>query len=145
MRGKSDLCPLLKRVLLKLKSQESVKCVCPDGSRTPPFIIFLKKRRKMSPLLGDKDRALKNWVFTCFSSGYINGDLKLRWLLELFLPHIAYEERYIILLDEHSSHISFHLVMECIKYGIRLFILPAHTSQQRRCWMSLALVLLKKG
>ncbi len=50
----------------------------------------------------------------------------LRWLHELCLPHIAYEKGYIILLDGNSSHISFRLVMGCIKYDIRLFILPAH-------------------
>ncbi len=52
----------------------------------------------------------------------------LRWLHELFLLHIAFEG-HIILLDGHSSHISFRIVMEYIKYDIRLFILPAYTSQ----------------
>ncbi len=76
----------------------------------------------------NEDSALKNWVFTCSSSSYINGDLMLRQLHELFLPHIAHEEKHIILLDGHPSLISFHLVMECIKYGILLFILPTLVS-----------------
>ncbi len=98
MKGESDLCPLLKRSLLKLNFQEvsSSRLLNACAPMVPGLhhSLYLKKEDDdVSPawVPDNQYRALNNWVFTCSDSGYINGDLMLRWLHESFLPHIAYE------------------------------------------------------
>ena len=94
-----------------------------DGSYIPPLIIY-KGVRTIPGLL---DGAPPGTVMGFTSTGYMREDL-FQMYLDHFIQSIPPTRPVLLMLDGHSSHISYTIVDFCRNNGILLYALPPHTT-----------------
>lgn len=123
-----------KRQVGATSSQErgelSTLCCCVNaaGMHIPPFFIFPRVHMKNSFMNGAPPGARGEAAKT----GYMNGEI----FAEKYLPflisqtHCTVDEPILLILDNHSSHISLQVVELCKNAGIVLLTLPPHTSHK---------------
>ncbi len=74
-----------------------------------------------------------DWQYDFSPTGWSNADIALKWLKEVYLvetkPKSPSEWRLLIL-DEHSSHISVKFMLLAYRHKVQLLYLPAHTSHK---------------
>lgn len=98
------------------------------GTYLPPFFIFPRVNMKESFMKsappGPKGEAAK--------SGYMNSDLFTNEYLPFFVKQsrCSPESSALLILDNHSSHVSLTPVEYCKASGIVLLTLPPHTSHK---------------
>lgn len=104
-----------------------VCCFSAAGMYVPPMFIF--KRQRMTPLL-ERD-GLPSAIYACSKSGWITEELFVRWL-EHFqkTAKCSPEEPVLLVLDNHTSHISLAAYDFCKSNGIVMVSLPPHTSHR---------------
>lgn len=97
------------------------------GSYIPPLFVFPRKR--MTPLLEKNGPA--GAVYCCTKNGWSNEDIFYRWL-QHFQNHVraTKENPILLILDNHSSHISLEIYEYCKKNSIVMVSLPPHTSHK---------------
>jgi len=102
-------------------------CVNAAGGYIPPFFIF--KRKRPSPLL------LKNGPtgskMAVSDKGYMNSLTFLKWLdhfVEFSKP--TPEKPVLLILDNHSSHVSYEAVAHAKLKNIVMLSLPPHSSHK---------------
>lgn len=108
--------------------QKPVVCaVSASGYFVPPMFIY--PRVRMSPHL--KEGGPIGAVYTCSKNGWINENLFFDWL-----QHFSNNTKptqadpILLILDNHSSHISVRIYNYCRENGITLLSLPPHTSHR---------------
>lgn len=101
--------------------------VSASGNYVPPVIIFARKRLKPELMNG----APPDSLMLCSDSGYSNSDLFPIWL-QHFQKHVQSSDSnpVLLVLDNHSSHISIEAVMFCRQNSIHLLSLPPHSSHK---------------
>jgi 4-hydroxybenzoate polyprenyltransferase len=71
-----------------------------------------------------------DWRYDFSPTGWSNADIALKWLKEVYLvetkPKSTSEWRLLIL-DEHSSHISVKFMLLAYRHKVQPLYLPAHT------------------
>ena len=93
----------------------------------PPFFVFPRKRMRAELL----DGAPSDSVGFVTDSGFINQDGFLD-----YIKHFAHHTRrslaspVLLLLDNHSSHISLAVIDYCRTIGIHLLSIPPHSSHK---------------
>lgn len=104
-----------------------VCCFSAAGFYIPPMFIF--KRQRMTPLL-EKDGP-PGALYTCSKSGWITEELFVKWL-EHFqkTTKCSSAEPVLLVLDNHSSHVSLCAYNFCKANGIVMVSLPPHTSHR---------------
>lgn len=104
-----------------------VCCMSAAGHFVPPAIIFPRKR--MKPEL--TDGAPSSSLFLLSDSGFINAELFLTWL-QHFASHTkpSADDPVLLILDNHSSHISIPAIKFCREHHIHLLSLPPHSSHR---------------
>lgn len=125
--------PRGKKCVGKVSSAErgqltTVICtVSASGNYVPPVIIFARKRLKPELMNG----APPDSLMLCSDSGYSNSDLFPIWL-QHFQKHVQSSDSnpVLLVLDNHSSHISIEAVMFCRENSIHLLSLPPHSSHK---------------
>lgn len=125
--------PQGKRTVGKIVSSErgqlitAVCCMGAGGQYIPPALIFPRKRMK-SELT---DRAPPGTLQLVSDTGFINGELFLRWLdhFQTFCKS-SVDDPVLLILDNHSSHVSLAAVLKCRKLGINMLSLPPHSSHK---------------
>lgn len=97
-----------------------------SGVAIPPFFIFPGKRMRPELLNG----ASPGTNGTMSETGWSNGVIFREYLENHFLKFVPRRdnEKVLLLLDGHRSHVSVNLVEWAKQQGIIIFILPAHTS-----------------
>ncbi|XP_053380270.1 uncharacterized protein LOC128548809 [Mercenaria mercenaria] len=93
------------------------------GQTTPPMLIF----SKCLPRMVD-DGMPDSWTFVNNDKGYIITDLFVQWLDENFIPFIGERCPVLLILDNHSTHVSKAFVDAASKHKVDLLYLPAHSS-----------------
>lgn len=104
-----------------------VCCMSAAGHFIPPAMIFPRKR--MKPEI--QDGAPPSSLFLLSDSGYMNADLFVIWLQHLF-SHTkpTQDDPLLLILDNHSSHISIPAIQFCRNNNIHLLSLPPHSSHK---------------
>ena len=93
-----------------------------------PFLIFKSKRVQTAWLQQLKDTSFSHsWI--CMSdNGWTNIDLGLLWLEKTFHPQTSIniqDQWRLLILDGHSSHISWKFIQFAINHKIKLLGLPS--------------------
>lgn len=103
----------------------AVFAVSAAGQYCPPMLIYPRKR--MSPAL--QRNGPIGALYTCSKNGWINTDLFVKWL-EHFEKSVNPTEidPVLLILDNHSSHISLEAYTFCKCKFIHMVSLPPHTS-----------------
>ena len=103
-------------------------CVNAGGNHIPPFFIFPRVHMKDSFLNGvppgTKGVAVK--------TGYMNGEIFAEQYLPFLISHThcTVDDPILLILDNHSSHISLKVVEICKNAGIcSSHLTPAHLTQ----------------
>lgn len=127
------IAPTGKKAVSKIVSSErgqlitAVCCMSAGGKYVPPALIYPRKRKKDELLNG----APAGTLLMTSDSGYMNSDLFLVWL-----DHFKRNEKptledpILLILDNHSSHISLAAINKCRENRILLLSLPPHSSHR---------------
>ncbi|KAJ4440034.1 hypothetical protein ANN_08165 [Periplaneta americana] len=93
----------------------------------PPALIFPRKREKEELMNG----APPGSVMFISDSGYINCELFVKWLRH-FQNHVGAttNKPVLLILDNHTSHITLENVQYCRENSIHLLSLPPHSSHK---------------
>ena len=68
----------------------------------------------------------ENWRFATNEKGYINTDLFVQWFN--FVPYIGDKQPVLLILDNHSTHVSKAFIDSARRHKVHLLYLPAHSS-----------------
>ena len=104
-----------------------VCCMSAAGNYIPPAIIFPRKRDRPELMHG----APPGSVMFLSDSGYINSNLFVDWLKH-FQHHCqpTNSNPVLLILDNHSSHISLEAVTYAKEHFIHLLSIPPHSSHK---------------
>ncbi|XP_021190041.3 uncharacterized protein LOC110376038 [Helicoverpa armigera] len=105
----------------------AVCCMSASGSYVAPAFIFPRKRQKPELMDGAPDDSLQ----LVSDSGYMNSDLFVTWLQHFVkMAKPSKNDPALIILDNHSSHLSLSAIELARENGIVLLSLPPHTSHR---------------
>lgn len=102
-----------------------VFCMSASGNYIPPMLIYPRKRM---PTTLQKNGPL-GAVYKCSKNGWINSELFFEWLshfAKYAKPSVS--DPILLVLDNHSSHISIPAYDFCKENNIHMVSLPPHTS-----------------
>jgi len=106
----------------------AVECVSAAGYAIPPLLIFKAEYTNTSwiPVGAPLD-----WRFSTSNSGWTSNSHAFEWIRTVFEPctrPASPEERRLLIMDGHSSHITADFIAFCIDNAIDILILPPHCS-----------------
>ena len=101
-------------------------CVSVVGSSLPPMFIFKNESGQIP--YGVKDDAPAGSLFTAQKSGWIDKDLYLKWLNEVFLKSIPSQRPVMLIVDGHKTHVTPEVIEIALQNKVIVFCLPAHAS-----------------
>ncbi|CAG5026105.1 unnamed protein product [Parnassius apollo] len=122
-----------KKIVGKVVSAErgqtvtAVCCMGATGIFVPPALIFPRKRQKPELMDGAPEDSLQ----LVSDSGYMNSDLFIIWLnhfIKMVKP--SKDEPALLILDNHSSHLSLQAIELARDHGVVLLSLAPHTSHR---------------
>ena len=105
--------------------------ICADKPYLPPFLIYKNNSNSL------QDTWLKDWqpdkitYFAISPNKQTSYKLGLHWLLKVFHPYTkdkAGYKRYLLIMDNYSSHINMAFIEKYDKFYILLLILPPYTT-----------------
>ena len=102
-------------------------CMSAGGNFVPPVLIYPRKRQNEALLHG----APFGTIQMCSDSGFINSDLFVDWLKH-FQASVksSQQDPVLLVVDNHSSHISLASVLYCREHSIHVTSLPPHSSHK---------------
>jgi hypothetical protein len=106
-----------------------------EGRRLNPCIVFTgaSLQGQWFPSELEMERDFPNWKYDATPTGWSNGDIALKWLNEIYLVETKPEsplEWRLLILDEHSSHITTKFMFLAWTHRVQLLYLPPHTSHK---------------
>ena len=106
-----------------------IESITTTGQRLTPFVIFTGKELQAQWF----PEEIKPWGYSCTSSGWSNSDIALRWLRGIYLPETKPARKSdwrILILDQHTTHISMDFIYEYKINHVQPLYLPPHSSQK---------------
>ncbi len=99
-------------------------CASAYGIPHPPMIIYSKS------LPGGQYRfeGPEDALYARSESGWIDTELFLAWLKNIFLKFVVTERPVILLTDGHKTYINIDVIDICRENDVTLFCLPPHTT-----------------
>ena len=94
-------------------------------ARVLPQMLIFKGQRVSQALMGNEPA---NTLFACSKSSFIYSDFFNNWFQKLFIPNLPPQRPVLLILDEHSSHITVDLLETAVSNQIEMFFLPLHTT-----------------
>ncbi|XP_069107321.1 uncharacterized protein [Argopecten irradians] len=73
-------------------------------------------------------RIPEEWLFGTSPNGYMDGELFIKLLDHIFLPHAAKQRPILLIMDNHVSHISLEAIEKARANRVELLSLPPHTT-----------------
>lgn len=109
------------------KNVTVICCFSAAGTYVSPMFIFPRKR--MSPLLSKGGPV--GAKYGCSFNGWSNEALFFEWI-QHFQNNVksSIEDPTLLVLDNHSSHISLEIFNFCKQHGIVMVTIPPHTSHK---------------
>ena len=110
----------------KGKTTTVIGCVNAAGDAVPPMVIFGGRKRLKTELLHGTPIGTTGGVS---DNGWVTTELFYKWF-EHFVDHVrpSVEKRVLLIMDNHSSHISISLLCEARRCGVDIITLPPHSS-----------------
>ncbi|XP_066285774.1 uncharacterized protein [Branchiostoma lanceolatum] len=100
-------------------------CVSAAGAVLPPMVIYDKNLPSGRFSEGGPPGA----VYAHSASGFINRELFQDWFFKIFVPHCHQSRPILLLLDQHTDHLSLNVLEAALAQDIIIYGLPPHTSQ----------------
>lgn len=106
-----------------------VECIGASGTVLPPLVIFKGTYHQW----GWYDNSVpQDWVIGISPKGWTDETLSLEWLQRIFdiQTEPTKEDQYrLLLVDGHSSHISWEFIEHCLDNKIIALRLPLHSTR----------------
>ena len=99
-------------------------CSCTNGTMLPPMIIFSKYFPGSAYTRGGPTNSL----YARSESGYIDSELYVLWVKNIFLKYCTSERPVLLVQDGHKSHMTVDLIDLARANDVILFNLPPHTT-----------------
>lgn len=122
-----------KRAVGKVVSAErgqtvtAVCCMSASGNYVPPTLIFPRKRDRPELMHGSPPDS----IMFLSESGYINSSIFVEWLKHFQkYSQSSQDNPVLLILDNHSSHISLEAITFSKDHFIHLLSIPPHSSHK---------------
>lgn len=122
-----------KKIVSKVVSAErgititAICCMNANGHYIPPAFIYPRKRPRDELLDGGPSQS----ICMVSDSGFVNSELFVKWLPHFnHFVHPTEEDPVLLILDNHSSHISLEVVKYARENNIVIVTLPPHGSHK---------------
>lgn len=122
-----------KKVVAKIVSAErgitvtAICCMNASGHYIPPAFIYPRKRPRDDLLDGGPSES----ICMVSDSGFVNTELFVNWLHHFkYFARPSQEDPVLLILDNHSSHISLEAVKYARSSNIVMLTLPPHGSHK---------------
>ena len=107
-------------------------CICTDGTTFPLVLIYQSTSGDLQDTWLEDYNASKNETyFTSLQKNWINENLKVSWLEKMFMnitnARIKFHN-YMLIVDNHSSHVNWCFIEFCNKNAIILNIFLFHST-----------------
>ncbi|CAC5377335.1 unnamed protein product [Mytilus coruscus] len=99
-------------------------CASAAGGFMPNMLIFTKSL----PCGRYASEMPKDWLYATAENGYITRDLFENWFEKVFIPSIGLRRPNLLIIDNHSSHLSIPVIDMAIEHNIEILGLPPHTA-----------------
>ncbi|CAC5426583.1 unnamed protein product [Mytilus coruscus] len=99
-------------------------CASAAGTFMPNMLIYTKSL----PSGRYASEMPSNWIFSTSENGYITRGLFEDWFSRTYLPNIGMRRPNLLVLDNHSSHLSLKVIDMAIENDIEILGIPPHTS-----------------
>lgn len=99
-----------------------MECANDAGKWVSPMYIFKGKRRQAECM----DGSVPGSVCAVSDSSCVNRNIFLHWLM-WFKGYINTEERLLLIVNRHYSHVTWNTLQYAKSSKIELFVLPSHT------------------
>ncbi|XP_063448186.1 tigger transposable element-derived protein 6-like [Mytilus trossulus] len=99
-------------------------CASAAGGFMPNMLIFTKSL----PSGRYASEMPKDWLYATAENGYITRDLFENWFEKVFIPSIGLRRPNLLIIDNHSSHLSIPVIDMAIEHSVEILGLPPHTS-----------------
>lgn len=106
----------------------AIECISAAGRAVPPLVISKAKDTNAAWI---PTNTPADWRFSTSSSGWTSDSHAYEWLVSVFEPYTRPEDpeqRRLLIMDGHGSHITANVIAHCMEHAIDLLILPPHTS-----------------
>ena len=103
-----------------------VECICADGTWATPLVIY-KGRAHYYGWYPSSSKGDFSYGYS--EKGYIDHDLLLNWLREIFEPRTrdkAQGKWRLMIWDGHESHMNLDVLEFCLEHQIIVLCLPSH-------------------
>ena len=105
-----------------------IECISAGGTLIDPFVIL--KCKNVLDRYWPQSTPIPGWLMACSNSGWTNNSLALNWLehFDSCTMESAGGEMRGLVLDGHVSHVSDEFLAAAEAKGIKILLLPPHTS-----------------
>lgn len=111
----------------KGQTTTAVCCCNAAGVFIPPQLIFARKRMNESLKRG----APPGTIFATSDSGWATKDTFVEWLRHFIkVTGATVKNRVLLIVDNHTSHVSIEALTLCEESGVDILTLPPHTSHR---------------
>ncbi|KAI8484841.1 hypothetical protein Bbelb_374380 [Branchiostoma belcheri] len=101
-----------------------MECVAAEGLVLPPLVTFSKSYPSSAYRLEGPDNAL----YSTTPSGFIEVKVFVEWLKKCFCRFASPERPVLLLMDQHTAHLTTNAIYTAVDNDIILMGLPPHTS-----------------
>ncbi|KAL7408191.1 hypothetical protein ABVT39_019599 [Epinephelus coioides] len=91
------------------------------GANIPPFVIYPQCLPSVAYALDGP----KNSLYGYSDKGYMTGELFIKWL-DHFINHAPPEHPPLLIMDQHETHCSRHIIDRCRANQVEILLLPPH-------------------
>jgi hypothetical protein len=104
-----------------------IECASATGQSIRPVVIF-KGSTPQTTWFNPQN--VPDWKYTASEKAWINTEIALAWLTEVFIPETKPEgnDWRMLILDNHKCHTNPEFIQKCSDNRIRVFYLPTHSS-----------------
>lgn len=112
-----------------------IECSTAEGKRLSPVVIFTgaSLQGQWFPHNFRFEEELPSWRYKYSATGWSNNEIAIDWFKHVYLletkPANASDWRLLIL-DEHSIHITKEIMVMAHRHRVQLLYLPAHTTHK---------------
>lgn len=114
--------PYQKQVFNNLGHITLQLAVSGSGKYLPPMLIFSRC------LPRDLDNVPQEWTVVASAKGYMDSDLFVNWLENVFVPHCGKERPVILIMDNLGAHLTPRAIDVAKANQVELLCLPAHST-----------------
>jgi len=106
-----------------------VECISAAGGIIPPMLILNGEYHQVG--WHRESTTPPDWTFAISKKGWIDEELALTWLRDIFEPSTRptrLQQKRLLIVDGHNSHIQHDFVDFCVKSNIIALCLPSHST-----------------